>query len=115
MIDGGQSARFSGPQDPEKQTLNYSGKKRRHTRKHLAAVDEIKRILVLSRAREGKLHDKKFHDEDDIAGSIPDEIPIEVDSGLSGATEQYVNIRLPHKKPRGELWDARAKKPRIEP
>jgi len=100
MIDGTERP-IQRPQDPEKQTLNYSGKKRRHTRKHLAAVDEIKRILVLSRAREGKLHDKKFHDEDDIAGSIPDEIPIEVDLGFLGLQKQYVNIRLPHKKPRG--------------
>lgn len=100
MIDGTERP-IQRPQDPEKQTLNYSGKKRRHTRKHLAAVDEIKRVLVLSRAREGKLHDKKFHDEDDIAGSIPDEIPIEVDLGFLGLQKQYVNIRLPHKKPRG--------------
>jgi hypothetical protein len=39
---------------------------------------------VLSKAREGKLHDKKFHDEEDIAGSIPDAIPIELDLGLLG-------------------------------
>ena len=36
------------------------GKKKRHTRKHLAAVDQNKQVLVLSQAREGKLHDKKF-------------------------------------------------------
>lgn len=65
------------------------------------AVDERKWILVLSRAREGKLHDKKFHDEENIAGSIPDDIPIEVDLGFQGLQKQYVNIRVPHKKPRG--------------
>lgn len=104
------------PQDPEQQTLNYSGKKRRHTRselsgaedsaghtcKHLAAVDQRKRVLVLSKAREGKLHDKKFHDEEDIAGSLPDEIPIELDLGFLGVQKQYDNIRIPHQKPRGE-------------
>ncbi len=100
MIDGTERP-IQRPQDPEKQTLNYSGKKRRQTRKHLAAVNEAKRVLVLSRAREGKLHDKKFHDEEDIAGSIPDDIPIEVDLGFLGLQKQYVNIRLPHKKPRG--------------
>lgn len=100
MIDGTERP-MQRPQDPERQTLNDSGKKRRHTRKPLTAVDEIKRILVLSRAREGKLHDKTFHDEDDIAGSIPDEIPIEVDLGFLGLQKQYVNIRLPHKNPRG--------------
>lgn len=100
MIDGTERP-IQRPQDPERQKLNYSGKKRRHTRKHLAAVDECKRILVLSKAREGKLHDKKFHDEDDIVGSVPDEIPVELDLGFLGVQKQYDNIRIPHKKPRG--------------
>lgn len=58
-------------------------------------------MLVLSPAREGKLHDKRFHDEEDIVGGIPDEIPILVDLGFQGMQKQYVNIRLPHKKPKG--------------
>jgi hypothetical protein len=100
MIDGTERP-IQRPQDAEPQKLNYSGKKRRHTRKHLAAVDQRRRVLVLSSSREGKLHDKKFHDEEDIAGSIPDEIPIEVDLGFLGVQKQYVNIRIPHKKPLG--------------
>jgi hypothetical protein len=106
MIDGTERP-IQRPQDPEQQTLNDSGKKRRHTRKHLAAVDQRKRVLVLSKAREGKLHDKKFHDEEDMAGSIPDEIPIEVDLGFLGVDKQYDNIHIPHKKPKGgELTQA---------
>ncbi|MBD2731972.1 transposase [Nostoc sp. FACHB-892] len=100
MIDGTERP-ITRPQDREKQKQNYSGKKKRHTRKHLAAVDQTKRILVLSKAREGRLHDKRFHDEDDIAGSVPDEIPIEVDSGFQGIQKQYDNVLLPHKKPKG--------------
>lgn len=100
MIDGTERP-IQRPKDPEEQKLNYSGKKRRHTRKHLAVVDGDKRVLVLSRAREGKLHDKKFHDEEDIIGGIPDEIPIELDLGFQGVQKQYDNLRLPHKKPRG--------------
>ena len=100
MIDGTERP-IQRPQDPEQQPLNYSGKKRRHTRKHLAAVDQGKRVLVLSKAREGKLHDKKFHDEDDIVGGVPNEIPVELDLGFLGVQKQYDNIRIPHKKPRG--------------
>ncbi len=100
MIDGTERP-IQRPQDPEQQKLNYSGKKRRHTRKHLGAVDQGKRVLVLSKALEGKLHDKKFHDEEDIAGSVPDEIPIELDLGFVGMQKQYDNIRIPHKKPKG--------------
>ncbi|WP_199330436.1 transposase family protein [Microcoleus sp. FACHB-68] len=76
MIDGTERP-ITRPQDPEAQQANDSGKKKHHTRKHLAAVDDPKRVLILSKAREGKLHDKRFHDHEDIAGSVPDEIPIE--------------------------------------
>ena len=100
MIDGTERA-IQRPQDPDTQKQNYSGKKKRHTRKHLAAVDENKRVLVLSQAREGKLHDKRCHDEEDIAGAIPDAIPIEVDLGFLGLQKEYVNIHLPHRKPKG--------------
>ena len=89
------------PTDSEKQKLNYSGKKKRHTRKHLAAVNQNKQVLVLSQAREGKLHDKKFHDEEKLIGNIPAEIPIEVDTGFQGIQHQYENICIPHKKPKG--------------
>jgi DDE superfamily endonuclease/Helix-turn-helix of DDE superfamily endonuclease len=106
MIDGTERP-IQRPQDSKAQKLNYSGKKKRHTRKHLAAVDQRKRVLALSKAREGKVHDKKLHDEEDMAGSIPEEIPIEVDLGFLGVDKQYENIRIPHKKPKGgELTEA---------
>ena len=89
------------PTDSEKQKLNYSGKKKRHTRKHLAAVNQNKQVLVLSQAREVKLHDKKFHDEEKLIGNIPAEIPIQVDTGFQGIQHQYENICIPHKKPKG--------------
>lgn len=100
MIDGTERP-MQRPQDPEAQKANYSGKKKRHTRKHLAAVDERKRVLVLTPARAGSIHDKRCHDEDDIAGAVPDEIPIEVDLGFLGLQKEYDNIRLPHRKPKG--------------
>ena len=112
MIDGTERP-IQRPQDSKAQKANYSGKKKRHTRKHLAAVDETKRILVLSKAREGKLHDKRFHDEDDIAGTVPDEIPIEVDLGFLGLQKEYDNICLPHRKPKGgELSDQQKRETR---
>jgi hypothetical protein len=100
MIDGTERP-IQRPKDTQQQTHNYSGKKRRHTRKHLAAVDQNKRVFVLSKARQGKLHDKKFHDQEDIAGNVPDEIPIELDLGFLAVDKQYDNIHIPHKKPKG--------------
>ena len=58
-------------------------------------------MLVLSKAREGKLHDKRFEAEEEIAFHIPDEIPIEVDLGFQGLQFEFTNIRIPPKKPRG--------------
>uniref|UniRef100_UPI0023D96D75 transposase family protein n=2 Tax=Okeania TaxID=1458928 RepID=UPI0023D96D75 len=69
---------------PRKTKTELFGKKKRHTRKHLAAVDQNKRVLILTQAREGKLHDQKFHDQQKVIGNIPLEIPIEVDSGFQG-------------------------------
>lgn len=100
MIDGTERP-IQRPKNHERQKENYSGKKRRPTRKHLAAVDETKRVLVLSKAREGKVHDKRLLDEQELAATIPDPVPIEVDLGFQGLQNEYVNIRIGHKKPRG--------------
>lgn len=113
MIDGTERP-IQRPQDPQRQKQHYSGKKRRHTRKHLAAVDQNKRVLVLSKAREGTVHDKKLHDQDDIAGFVPDAIPIELDLGFLGVDKQYDNIRIPQRKPKGgELSEAQKQSNRV--
>ena len=100
IIDGTERP-IQRPKDSQRQKENYSGKKRRHTRKHLGAVAEDKRVLVLSKAREGRVHDKRLLDEEGMAGAIPDDIPIDVDLGFQGLQKEYINIRLPHKKPKG--------------
>lgn len=106
IIDGTERP-IQRPQDKQRQRDNYSGKKRRPTRKHLAGVDERKRVLVLSLACAGKVHDKRLLDESGLAAAIPDEVPIEVDLGFQGLQNEYVNIRIGHKKPRGgELTEA---------
>ena len=90
------------PKDKDKQKENYSGKKKRHTSKNLAAVAKDKRILVLTPSTKGKTHDQKIHDHEDVIGGIPDEIPVLGDLGFQGVQKQYVNIHLPHKKPKKE-------------
>ena len=89
------------PKARERQKENYSGKKKRHTSKNLAAVSKEKKILVLSPSTSGKTHDQKIHDREDIIGGIPDSIPVLGDLGFQGVQKQYINIHLPHKKPRG--------------
>ena len=64
-------------------------------------MDANKRVLVLSQAREGKVHDKRLLDEERMADGIPDAICIAVDLGFLGLQKEYDNIEMPHKKPRG--------------
>ncbi|NEP90236.1 MAG: transposase family protein, partial [Okeania sp. SIO2C2] len=44
------------PKDHQKQKNHYSGKKKCHTSQHLIMTDSDKRVLLLSKAREGKVH-----------------------------------------------------------
>jgi len=90
------------PKDAEKQKEHYSGKKKRHTRKHITGSTRKKRIILLTEARAGKIHDKRQLDEADLVGNIPDEVCVEGDLGFQGLQNEFVNVHLPHKKPRGK-------------
>jgi hypothetical protein len=51
IIDGTERP-IQRPRNREQQKQNYSEKKRRHTRKHLAGVNSNKQVLVLTHSRE---------------------------------------------------------------
>ena len=69
-------------------------------------TDQNKRVLVLSKAREGKVRDQRQLDEEKLADFVPDEVTIHVDLGFQGLQKEFVNIKIPTKKPRGkELTD----------
>jgi len=90
------------PQDSEKQREYYSGKKKRHTRKPITGSTRKKRVILLTKARPGKIHDKRQLDEEDLVGNIPDEVAIEGDLGFQGLQNEVDNVHLPHKKPKGK-------------
>jgi len=100
MIDGVERP-INRPQDKEKQKENYSGKKKRHTRKNVAVVSPEKKILQLTPTCNGKIHDKKIHDQFDLIGGIPDMVKVQADSGFQGVQKIYDNVFIPQKKPRG--------------
>jgi hypothetical protein len=54
----------------------------------------------------GKIHDKKQLDQEDLVGKVPDEILIQGDLGFQGLQKEFVNIQLPHKKPKGKELEA---------
>lgn len=100
IVDGTERA-ISRPKNEEKQRENYSGKKKRHTRKNIVASDKEKKILVLTTTKTGKTHDKKIQEEEDFILGIPEKIEVLADSGFQGLQKQYENICLPKKKRRG--------------
>ena len=87
--------------DKDQQKQDYSGKKKRHTRTHLAAVAPDKRILIFSVAHHGKDHDKGILNRERWAEHIPDAVKIQGDLGFQGLQNEYVNVEIPHKKPKG--------------
>ena len=64
------------PKDAAKQKEHYSGKKKRHTRKHITGNTRKKCVILLTKARGGKVHDKRQLDEADLVGNIPDEVKV---------------------------------------
>ncbi|MGF1603391.1 MAG: transposase family protein [Thermosynechococcaceae cyanobacterium] len=90
------------PKDSDTQKAHYSGKKKRHTRKHITGSTRKKRVILLSKAKPGSVHDKRQLAEEPIVENIPEEVPIEGDLGFQGLQNEYENIHLPHKKPRGQ-------------
>jgi hypothetical protein len=88
-------------QDNAKQKNDYSGKKKRHTRSHLALVDPKRKILVFSHAYAGRHNDKGILNEEGWAQWVPDEVTIQGDLGFWGLQNEVTNVELPHKKPRG--------------
>ena len=101
IIDGTERP-VQRPKEGEKQKEHYSGKKKRHTRKHITASTRNKRVILLTPAQPGTIHDKRQLDEAELVKQIPDEVMIEGDLGFYGLQNEFVNIHLPHKKPKGK-------------
>ena len=101
FIDGTERP-IQRPQDKQQQKANYSGKKKRHTRKNLLITTRQKRIGFLSKTVEGKQHDFTL-----LKGLAPPEfIPVtvrqQVDLGFKGYQQQYPEhwVVVPTRKPR---------------
>lgn len=94
------------PKNNESQKEHYSGKKKRHTRKHITGSTPDKRVIILTKARGGKIHDKRQLDEEVLVEYLPDDVDIEADLGFQGLQNEYEGVFLPHKKPKGKELSA---------
>ena len=86
------------------QKKNYSGKKKRPTRKNDVVVNNKKKILVLTPTKHGRVHDKKMSDKFSVITTIPDEVSILVDTGFQGIQKQHPNVFMPKKRSKNYVF-----------
>lgn len=101
FIDGTERP-IQRPKDKEMQKANYSGKKKRHTRKNIIISTKKKHIGFLSKTMEGKESDITILRSTAPPRYIPPNVKTHVDLGFKGLDTEYPNhwISIPARKPR---------------
>jgi len=95
LIDGTERRR-QRPRDAKKQEEHYSGKKKAHTDKNiLLANAHSRKVVYLSPTENGKKHDKKIADENNIA--YPAGATLGQDTGFQGYKPKGVYVLQPKK------------------
>lgn len=87
----------------KRQGQQYSGKKKRHTKKTQVAIDKKTKLIIgVSPPRKGKIHDKKQLEQTGWDKKLPAHISRYGDLGFQGMP--CATWKIPHKKPkRGKL------------
>ena len=85
------------PKNPDKLKSEYSGKKKRHTKKNVIIASPKNRfILFLSRTRDGTVYDKRLIDEENLNCNGPT-IQVCTDSGFQGLSIGKLKTLRPKK------------------
>lgn len=95
-IDGVER-RIQRPKNKKKQNKSYSGKKKSNTKKVIIVSDSKKKVLILTKPKSGRRHDKKITDKNLIIEHIPENVLILADSGFQGIQHTHKNTWLPWK------------------
>ena len=90
--------RVQRPKSQKRQRKLYSGKKKMHTRKNIIMADEKKRILILTKTKSGRRHDKRLADKENLFQNLPAKITAWVDTGFEGIQHYHHNSLIPVKK-----------------
>jgi hypothetical protein len=107
VLDGTER-KIQRPKDPTDQKKYYSGKKHAHTVKNNLVVTRKSRLIkYLSKTHEGKKHDKKICDEEQL--TFPKGSKLYKDNGYQGYEPPGVETEQPKKKPRGKELSGRDK------
>lgn len=105
--------RTQRPQKAKIQRKRYSGKKKTHTRKNTIMANEKRKILFLSKTREGRLHDMKQLKKTCVLEHIPKDVTLWVDKayvGIQHSLKHQNPVMIPHKKPKGKPLTSAQKK-----
>lgn len=95
LIDGTERP-VRRPIDEAQQTENYSGKKKRHTRKHVTITHpKTQQILAVSEEAGGRVHDKKIIDQANL--SCTTAVLVRGDSAFQGLSIGSAVIEIPFK------------------
>jgi hypothetical protein len=97
MVDATER-RIQRPKNKIRQNKTYSGKKKHHARKNIVVSDKKKRILVLSKTRSSRRHDKRLSDKDLLFEGIPKDVEIFLDTGFQGAQKKHSHAYIPIKR-----------------
>lgn len=89
------------PKKKKAQPKAYSGKKKAHTRKSVVITDKNKKVLVVTKQKSGRRHDKRLADKEDVFRQLPKDIWAWVDTGFAGAKKDHDKLHIPKKKPKG--------------
>src|SRR3954470_21365301 len=100
IIDGNERP-IRGPKDSQRRREDYSGKKKRHTKKNIVITDQpTGKVLGLGQNQAGSKHDKACADEESYV--FPEGSTSYKDSGFQGYEPEGVTTYQPKKKPRGK-------------
>ena len=99
FIDGAERP-VQRPKSKKKTKKQYSGKKKRHTRKNTVICNKKRYILCVSPTHDGRIHDKTQLEKSGFLNNIPDEVPKWLDKAFQGIQKYTKNVFIPHKKPR---------------
>lgn len=89
------------PQDSEDRRKDYSGKKKRHTKKNIIVTEKATgEVLGLGATQPGSKHDKACADEENY--TFPSGSTLFQDTGFQGYAPEGASTEQPTKKPRGK-------------
>lgn len=93
----------------KRQQKSYSGKKKQHTRKSVVVTDNKRHILVITKQKSGRRHDKRLADKESIFENIPKDVDAYADTAFEGEKRVHINMYIPQKKPKGRPLTAQEK------